>query len=174
MSHVFVIDTDKQPLAPVHPGRARLLLKAGKAAVYRRNPFILILKRPVEQPGPAPLRLKIDPGAKTTGLALVNDATGHILWAAELTHRGEQIKKALDKRRGVRRGRRSRQTRYRPARFANRRRARGWLPPSLLSRVENILTWVKRISRIANVTARHEEGILTRFGEHVHCPLFHL
>jgi hypothetical protein len=101
MSHVFVIDTDKQPLAPVHSGRARLLLKAGRAAVYRRNLFTLILKRPVEQPSPASLRLKIDPGAKTTGLALVNDATGHILWATELTHRGEQIKKALDKRRGV-------------------------------------------------------------------------
>ncbi|TMC23026.1 MAG: HNH endonuclease [Chloroflexi bacterium] len=34
MSHVFVIDTDKQPLSPVHLGRARLLLKEGKATVY--------------------------------------------------------------------------------------------------------------------------------------------
>ena len=76
MSKVFVIDTDQQPLTPVHPGRARLLLKAGKAAVYRRYPFTLILKSKVEQPMPAPLRLKIDPGAKTTGLALVDDAIG--------------------------------------------------------------------------------------------------
>jgi len=113
MSNVFVIDTDQQPLPPVHPGRARLLLKAGKAAVYRRFSFTLILKDKVEQPMPAPLRLKIDPGAKTTGLALVDDATGDVLWAAELTHRGAEIKKALDTRRGVRRGRRSRQTRYR-------------------------------------------------------------
>ncbi len=161
MSHVFVLDTAKQPLTPVHPGRARLLLKAGKAAVYRTVPFTIILKRQVEHPAPAPLRLKIDPGAKTTGLALVNDATGEVVWAAELTHRGGEIKKALDTRRSVRRGRRQRQTRYRAPRFANRRRRAGWLPPSLLSRVENILTWVSRLTRLANVMALSQE--LVRF-----------
>ena len=161
MSKVFVLDTSKHPLEPVHPGRARLLLKEGKAAVYRRYPFTLILKQQVQQPAPGLLRLKIDPGARTTGLALVDDAKGEVVWAAELTHRGEQIKKALNKRRGVRRGRRSRHTRYRAPHFANRRRRSGWLPPSLLSRVENILTWVKRLSKIAPVTALSQE--LVRF-----------
>ena len=33
MSNVFVIDANKRPQDPVHPGRARLLLTAGKAAV---------------------------------------------------------------------------------------------------------------------------------------------
>lgn len=113
MSKVFVLDTLKQPLTPVHPGRARLLLRAGKAAVYRRYPFTIILKRQVKYPAPAPLRLKIDPGATTTGLALVNDASSEVVWAAELTHRGAAIKTALDTRRSVRRGRRSRTTRYR-------------------------------------------------------------
>ena len=161
MSKVFVIDTDQQPLTPVHPGRARLLLKAGKAAVYRRYPFTLILKSKVEQPMPAPLRLKIDPGAKTTGLALVDDATGEVVWAGELTHRGAEIKKALDKRRAVRRSRRCRRTRYRAPRFDNRRRHAGWLPPSLLSRVEGILSWVARLRRIAHITALSQE--LVRF-----------
>ncbi|GHO53730.1 RNA-guided endonuclease IscB [Ktedonobacter robiniae] len=161
MSNVFVLDTMKRPLAPVHPGRARLLLKAGKAAVYRTSPFTIILTREVEHPAPAPLRLKIDPGARTTGLALVDDAGGEVVWAAELTHRGAAIKKALDTRRTVRRGRRSRKTRYRAARFANRRRSAGWLPPSLLSRVENILTWVARISGVAHVSALSQE--LVRF-----------
>ena len=161
MSHVFVVDTEKQKLSPVHPGRARLLLKAGKAAVYRRDPFTLILQRRVEEPTPAPLRLKIDPGARTTGLALVDDVKGKVIWAAELTHRGAQIKKALDKRRAIRRGRRGRNTRYRAPRFDNRRRRSGWLPPSLLSRVQNILTWVSRITRIAHVAALSQE--LVRF-----------
>lgn len=157
MSKVFLIDTDEHPLTPVHPGRARLLLKAGKAAVYRRYPFTLILKHKGEQPAPAPLRLKMDPGAKTTGLALVDDATGEVVWAAELTHRGAEIKKAQDKRRGVRRSRRSRRTRYRAPRFDNRRRKAGWLPPSLLSRLANILTWVARLRRIAHITALSQE-----------------
>jgi 5-methylcytosine-specific restriction endonuclease McrA len=159
MSHVFVVDSDQQPLSPVHAGRARLLLKEGKAAVYRRYPFTLILKRKVEQPTPAPLRLKIDPGARTTGLALVNEAAGEVVWAAELTHRGEAIQQALTKRRGVRRGRRQRQTRYRAPRFANRRRRTDWLPPSLLSRVETILTWVQRLRRVAPVMALSQEVV---------------
>ncbi len=50
MSKVFVLDTQKQPLGPLHPGRARLLLKQGKAAVYRRCPFTIILKTAVEAP----------------------------------------------------------------------------------------------------------------------------
>ena len=79
MSNVFVLDTNKQPLNPVHPGRARLLLKQGKAAVWRRYPFTIILKREVDHPPLDRLRLKLDPGSKTTGLALVNDATGQIV-----------------------------------------------------------------------------------------------
>jgi 5-methylcytosine-specific restriction endonuclease McrA len=157
MSKVFLIDTDEHPLTPVHAGRARLLLKAGKAAVYRRYPFTLILKHKGEQPPPAPLRLKMDPGAKTTGLALVDDASGEVVWAAELTHRGAEIKKAQDKRRGVRRGRRSRHTRYRAPRFDNRRRKAGWLPPSLLSRIVNILSWVARLRRVAHITTLSQE-----------------
>ena len=120
MSKVFVIDTNKQPLNPLHPGRARLLLKQGKAAVYRRYPFTLILKRAVEQPHLEPLRVKIDPGSKTTGIALVNDGSSEVVWAAELMHRGEQIKRDMDKRRAVRRSRRQRKTRYRKPRFDNR------------------------------------------------------
>ena len=58
MSNVFVLDTMKQPLTPVHPGRARRLLTTGKAAVYRTSPFTIILTREVEHPAPAPLRLK--------------------------------------------------------------------------------------------------------------------
>jgi hypothetical protein len=57
MSQVFVLDAHKQALNPIHPGRARLLLKAGKAAVYRRYPFTIILARVVEQPTLHPLRL---------------------------------------------------------------------------------------------------------------------
>ena len=64
MSKVFVLDTNKQALNPVHPGRARILLSTGKAAVFKRYPFTIILKRTVEQPVLSPLRLKLDPGSK--------------------------------------------------------------------------------------------------------------
>jgi 5-methylcytosine-specific restriction endonuclease McrA len=161
LSTVFVLDTYEKPLNPVHPGRARLLLKQGKAAVFRRYPFTLILKIEVEQPQIQPLRLKLDPGSKTTGIALLDDLSGQVLFAAELTHRGGQIKDDLESRRGVRRGRRARHTRYRKARFDNRRRPKGWLPPSLMSRVYNVETWVNRLRRLCPVGAISME--LVRF-----------
>jgi hypothetical protein len=50
MSKVFVINTDKQPLNPIHSAQARQLLRNGKAAVFRRFPFTIILKesRPIK------------------------------------------------------------------------------------------------------------------------------
>ena len=154
-----------KPLAPVHPGYARKLLSSGKAAVYRRYPFTIILKKRVEEPTPHLLRVKVDPGSKTTGIAIVNDASGEVVWAAELTHRGNQIKEALDTRRGVRRGRRQRKTRYRKPRFDNRRRTQGWLPPSLGSRIANIVIWVTRLSRYCPIAALSQE--LVKFDTHL-------
>jgi 5-methylcytosine-specific restriction endonuclease McrA len=153
MSSVFVLDAERRPLAPVHPGRARLLLKAGQAAVFKRHPFTIILKRSVAWPAPQRFRLKIDPGSKTTGLALVDEQTHEVVWAAELRHQGARIVERLRARRAVRRGRRQRHTRCRQARFANRRRKGGWLPPSQRSRVQNVLTWVQRLRRLCPIAA---------------------
>jgi 5-methylcytosine-specific restriction endonuclease McrA len=158
---VFVVDTAQRPLSPCHPARARRLLTEGKAAVWRRYPFTIILKRAVPDAQPQPLRLKLDPGSRTSGPALVNDRTGQVVWAAELAHRGQRIHDALRARRALRRSRRQRHTRYRPMRLHNRRRPDGWLPPSLQSRVRNVLTWVARLRRYAPVGALSQE--LVRF-----------
>jgi hypothetical protein len=115
----------------------------------------------VEQPVLQSLRVKLDPGSKTTGIALVNEASGDVVWAAELTHRGEQITRDMQKRRAVRRNRRHRKTRYRKPRFANRHKRTGILPPSLESRVCNVLTWVCRLLRLCPVHAISQE--LVRF-----------
>ena len=54
MSFVCVVDQERQPLAPVHPGSARWLLDQGKAAVLYRSPFTLILKRTCPDAQPTP------------------------------------------------------------------------------------------------------------------------
>lgn len=141
---VFVLDTTKKPLNPVHPGQARRLLKEEKAAVFRRYPFTIILKKEATET-PEKITLKIDPGSKFTGIALLED--NQAIWGAELQHRGQQIKEALTSRRQLRRGRRGRKTCYRQPRFLNRKRPEGWLPPSLQHRVDTTLTWVKRLIR---------------------------
>ncbi|MCG5057717.1 MAG: HNH endonuclease [Limnoraphis sp. WC205] len=158
-NYVLVIDINKQPLNSCHPSVARKLLNQNKATVFLRYPFTIILKRTVEHPQIEPVELKLDPGSKTTGIALVQ--VNKVIWGAELTHRGQAIKASLESRRSLRRCRRNRQTRYRQARFLNRKRSEGWLAPSLQHRVETTLTWVKRLMRFAPITAITQE--LVRF-----------
>jgi 5-methylcytosine-specific restriction endonuclease McrA len=157
MSKVFLIDTNKKPLNPIHPAQGRQLLRNKKAAIFRHFPFTLILKESKSDTLVEPLRLKIDPGSKTTGLSLVNDATGEVVFACVIQHRGFQIRDALTSRRQLRRSRRNRKTRYRAPRFNNRKRKEGWIPPSLQSRVDNIITWVKRLRKFAFIRAISQE-----------------
>ena len=180
MSKVAVLDTKKEALEPTHPAVARRLLKQGKAAVFKRYPFTIILKRPVPDAEikTQDYQLCVDPGSKVTGLAIV-DADRNIVFAAELEHRGQAIKKGLQTRSGCRRGRRTRNLRHRKPRWQNRKRAvpilengewiirrvtdqeglkgygdgEGWIAPSLMSRVFNIHTWVKRLCKIYPITA---------------------
>ena len=151
---VFVLDQHKQPLMPCSEKRARLLLSRHRAVVHRIMPFTIRLKdRKVEECHLQPMALKLDPGSRTTGIALVRvelslqGEVHHAVHLAELAHRGEDVHKAMQQRRGFRRRRRSANLRYRPPRFLNRRRSKGWLPPSLRSRIGNILTWAHRYRR---------------------------
>jgi 5-methylcytosine-specific restriction endonuclease McrA len=157
-NYVFVLDTNRKPLTPCKPSIARKLLNAGKAKVFRLYPFIIILNKEVAG-NPQPLTLKIDPGSKVTGLAILADLS--LIWVAQLTHRGQSIKASLESRRFLRRSRRNRHTRYRQARFLNRTRPQGWLAPSLQHRVETTLTLVNKLSRFAPIKVVVQE--LVRF-----------
>ncbi len=149
---VFVLDKHKKPLMPCTPKKARLLLSRGRAVVHRRAPFVIRLKdRRVEESEVQAVVLKLDPGSRTTGVALVReevDAAGgkqhHALHLAELAHRGQIVHNSLGTRARARRRRRSAHLRYRKARYLNRRRPKGWLPPSQRSRLGNTLSWARR------------------------------
>jgi 5-methylcytosine-specific restriction endonuclease McrA len=129
-------------------------LSKGKAAVFKVYPFSIILKNR-EGGEMQELEVKIDPGSKTTGIALIgNFLKGRtVLWAANLQHRGAAITLVLEARRGIRRNRRSRKTRYRPPRFDNRKRKPDSLDPSLQSRVDNIYCFVKRVSNFVSISS---------------------
>jgi 5-methylcytosine-specific restriction endonuclease McrA len=125
------------------------LLSDGKAVVHRMVPFVIRLK--VEATAePKEYELRLDPGAKTTGVC-ITDSSNNAIFFAELHHRGEAVKKALDQRRGVRRSRRQRSTRYRAPRFDNRTRPDGWLAPSVKSRADNVISWAVKLSQWANI-----------------------
>lgn len=155
---VIVLDANKKPLAPTTPRRADMLLDRKKAAVFKMFPFTIILKHEVENVTPV-FVIKLDPGSKKTGIVVLNQQTGEIVFACELEHRGQQVKANLESRRSLRSGRRSRKTRYRKPRFLNRTRPAGWLPPSLESRLSNTTTWVKRLSRVYPVAGIAVEDV---------------
>lgn len=148
---VFVLDANKQPLEPCSPTIAKKILKAGKAAVFRRYPFTIILKKVVNPKKIKSCQLKLDPGSKTTGIAIVQE--NKLIWVAELSHRGQQIKDDLESRRSLRSSRRNRKTRYRKPRFLNRTRQKGWLPPSLEHRILNIITWVNKLIKFCPISS---------------------
>lgn len=120
---VFVLDRRKRPLMPCAEKRARLLLKRGRAVVHRVFPFVIRLKdRKAEESELQPLRLKLDPGAKVTGFAVLREDRPDMAEAVLLgeIHHKPGIKDRVDDRRARRRSRRNRKTRYRKPRFDNR------------------------------------------------------
>lgn len=145
-NRVLVLDTNRVPLMPCHPARARQLLMDKKAAVYRRYPFTIILRDHVGG-GVQHIDIKIDPGTKYTGMALVAlfDRGPRCIYGLHIKHRGVVVRQSMAQRAASRRTRRSRALRYRPARFSNRTRPLGWVPPSIESRVSNVTTWVRRL-----------------------------
>lgn len=168
---IFVIDTNKQPLDMCHPAKARKLLKEGKASVWRKSPFTIILKREItdvpttektqisnvsESSVSKVYALKIDYGSRHTGLAILKG--NKVCWLGQLEHRTD-IKTRMDKRRGYRRRRRNANLRYRKPRFLNRTRPEGWLPPSLRSRVNNIHTFITRLQKIVPLASIIYENV---------------
>jgi len=160
MNRVFVLGSTKEPLMPCHPARARELLRKGKAAVFRMEPFTIILLNRADG-DLQEIEFKVDPGSKTSGIALVASFKKGktLVWAANLSHRGAAVHANLESRRSLRVGRRGRKTRYRKARFDNRTRKPNcggkWLAPSIKSRVDNVAVWYGRINRLAPVTVAH-------------------
>jgi 5-methylcytosine-specific restriction endonuclease McrA len=151
---------------PCTEKRARLLLERGRARVHKLMPFtIRLVDLDAEDCECQSLRVKLDPGSKTTGMALVRETAEKngvaVINLFELMHRGQQISEALTARRGHRRLRRS-HLRYRAPRFLNRGNQKpGWLAPSLQHRVDTTLAWVYRLQRLAPVSSISTE--LVRF-----------
>ncbi len=151
---MFVLDQHQKPLMPCTEKRARLLLERGRAVVHRQFPFTIRLKdRTADTSAFQDLRLKLDPGRKTTGVAMILDSTKgpKAIFFGEIGHK-PGIQSRLDDRRTHRRGCWHRHTRYRAARFDNRQRRTGWLPPSVKARVDQTLRAVAKFRKLAPIT----------------------
>ncbi len=152
---VFVKNKHGEKLMPCKPSKARKLLKQNKAKIVQYEPFTIQLlygssgyKQPVD--------IGIDLGAKHVGVAI--QSGNKVISKGEIELRND-IKSNIDTRRIYRRSRRNRKTRYRKPRFDNRKRAKGWLPPSIQSRIDNTFYWIdKFVDLVPNPNLNIEVG----------------
>ena len=132
---------------PTTPCRARHLIKAGEAEVVKRTPFTIRMLIETSE-GIQNVTLGVDAGSKHVGLSAVTEKKE--LFSAEMTLR-DDIPQLLKKRQESRRTRRNR-LRYRPARFNNRKRPKGWLTPTMENKIKSHVNVIGDICSILPVS----------------------
>src|SRR5215469_14021242 len=152
MHVVYVLAPDGTPLMPCSCVIARLLLKEGKAKVKRRTPFTIKLLRAPETTYTQPLTLGIDTGSSVIGSA-VADEQGNIVYLSEVTIRND-IATTMKERAKYRRNRRNRKTRYRKARWLNRKNSikTDRFSPTMRSKIDAHLREIRFVQSLLPVT----------------------
>lgn len=156
---VITLDKHKKPLGFTTEKRARQMLESKRACLHRCYPPVIIIKD-IDRRNIADLqtyRIKIDPGAVHTGIAIVCSETNMVMFYAQIEHRGTSVHFNLLTRSMIRRNRRSRETEYRRPKFKKKGvykspRPAGWLPPSVKSVGDNIINIVKKLKKYINIT----------------------
>ncbi|PEZ08947.1 Paclitaxel/taxanoid biosynthesis susceptibility protein TS1 [Bacillus sp. AFS018417] len=141
---VFVKNLRGELLMPCSPRKARLLLKQGKAKIVGYTPFTIQLQYATGETV-QPVTIGVDSGAKYVGIAITTEE--RVLTKGTIALR-QDVKENLTLRATLRRSRRQRKTRYRKARFLNRKKKEGWLPPSIQSRIDNVIHWIEKFKSL--------------------------
>ena len=138
---------------PCTQRKARVLLKEEKAIIKKYNPFTIQLTYATGETKQN-CHIGVDTGSKHIGLAVTSG--DKVFFKAEVELR-QDVKSNLDTRRSYRRDRRNRKTRYRRARFLNRKRSDKWLPPSLQNRLNHTFHWIGTVSALVPNPVLHIE-----------------
>lgn len=146
---VYVLSKDGKPLMPTKRlGKVRHLLKDGKAKVVKRTPFTIQLlydsKEFVQD-----VSLGVDAGSKVVGLSATTEKEE--LFASNVILRNDIVGLLAD-RRARRKDRRYRKTRYRVARFNNRKKGDGWIAPSVRQKIDTHLKVVANVHKILPIS----------------------
>ena len=146
---VYVLNKDGQPLMPTgRCGKVRRLLRDKKAKAVKRCPFTIQLLYEAET-NTQPITLGVDAGSKHIGISASTE--DKVLYEADVELR-DDIVKLLSTRRENRRTRRNRKTRYRKARFNNRKRTDGWLAPSVKQKADCHLQVIANAHKLLPIT----------------------
>ena len=149
---VYVLNKDGQPLMPTNRhGKVKHLLKMGKAKVVRKCPFTIKLLYDSTN-HTQNLTLGVDTGSGTLGTA-VSDDNGNIIYISKVIVRND-ITDKMKQRSGYRRNRRNRKTRYRKARFLNRKNSikTDRFSPTMISKFHSHTKEIEYIKSILPIT----------------------
>ena len=141
------------PLMPCTQKKARILLKEGKAVIYKYDPFTIQLTYATGETK-QDCHIGIDTGSKHIGMAITSE--NKVLFKGEIELR-QDVKSNIDTKHIYRRSRRNRKTRYRQPRFLNRKRSDKWLPPSLQNRVDHTFHWIDTFCSLVSDPILHIE-----------------
>lgn len=141
------------PLMPCTQKKARILLKEGKAVIYKYDPFTIQLTYATGETK-QDCHIGIDTGSKHIGMAITSE--NKVLFKGEIELR-QDVKSNIDTKHIYRRSRRNRKTRYRQPRFLNRKRSDKWLPPSLQNRVDHTFHWIDTFCSLVSGPILHIE-----------------
>ena len=148
---VYVINYDRQPLMPCSQVIARLLLKQGKAKCIKRTPFTIKLLYQTTN-YTQDITLGVDTGSGKIGSSAVAE-NGNVLYLSEVEIRND-ISDKMTQRSKYRRNRRNRKTRYRKARWLNRKNSikNDRFSPTMISKINSHLKEIKFVQSILPIT----------------------
>lgn len=149
---VYVLNIDGKPLMPTNRhGKVKHLLKDGKAKVVKRCPFTIKLLYDNTN-YTQNLTLGVDTGSGTIGTA-VSDDNGNIVYMSKVVVRND-ITNKMTQRSKYRRNRRNRKTRYRKARWLNRKNSikSDRFSPTMISKFNSHVKEIEFIKSVLPIT----------------------
>ena len=147
MRDVFVIADNGTRLMPTSRYRARKLLNAGKAVIYKYQPFTIRLSQ-ASQRNTQPIELCIDTGSEHIGISVKSEKHEYIhaqydnLPDEKMRHASQRL---------YRRTRRNR-LRYRKPRFNNRAKPEEWIAPSIEHKKDNHIRLIAMYAEVCPIT----------------------
>jgi len=151
-TNVYVLAVDGKPLMPCSRAKARKLLKSNKATIVKHNPFTIKLTFECENQIQS-ITLGVDTGYQHIGLSAKSEKAEY--WSSEVVLRN--ISPLLTEKKMYRRGRRNKLW-YRKPRFLNRKRKKGWLPPSIDYRINSHIKIIEKVCSLLPITSIIVEG----------------